>query len=220
MAQHPLEYALQGGKPHLWFLMSLVQALGIAALCARSRHALLVCGAILYIFGLLLGPYALAPFGIDTSFNSRNGPFMSTLLVALGWELSSGRWHASLKAALWMTVIGWAGYLMEMHLIPIVFNGLKIADYGFFTPLYALGLVMCAFSRPQLGAGTVWAEVGARYVLGIYVCHLLFVTPMWPLHAYFHSYAWEFAFPLIVLGLATGLTALLSRNRYSRFLVR
>lgn len=222
VAANPLEWALQGGKPHLWFLMSLTQSLGIAAVCAqlRSRHALLICGATFYVFGLLMGPYATAPFGLAIDFNSRNGPFMSTLLVALGWEMAQHEWRVSSTTAVVLAVVGWAGYLGEMHLIPFLFGSLNIADYGVFTPLYAMGLVLFAFSRPRLGARSMWAKMGARYVLGIYVCHYLFVEPMWPLHAYFRSYAWEFAFPLIVLGLATGLTALLDSNRLTRYLVR
>jgi surface polysaccharide O-acyltransferase-like enzyme len=222
IAANPLEWALQGGKPHLWFLMSLVQALLIAAVCARLRlkHGLLIAGIILYVFGLLMGPYALTPVGIDIDFNSRNGPFMSTLLVAVGWELARRDWQVSTAAATGVAVIGWTGYLAEMHLIPIFFGGLKIADYGIFTPVYALGLVLVAFSRPSLGEGTTWSRLGARYVLGIYVCHYLFVEPMWPLHAYLHNYLWEFTFPLIVLGLSIGLVYLLFQSRYTRYLVQ
>lgn len=39
------------------------------------------------------------------------------------------------------------------------------------------------------------------------------------LHAYFHSYVWEFTFPVIVFFLALGLTTLLMKERHLRLLV-
>ncbi|MDN5864533.1 MAG: hypothetical protein L0I62_04870 [Gammaproteobacteria bacterium] len=57
-------------------------------------------------------------------------------------------------------------------------------------------------------------------MLGIHVCHYLFVEPAGMLHGWFHSYAREFSFPVVVLFLALGLTALWARNRWLRLLVR
>lgn len=221
MAHHPLLDVWVGGKGHLWFLPALIMALGIAAAFEhwRARNSFYVLAVLLYLIGLDVGLYGNTPFGFHVPFDSRNGPFMSALLVACGYWLAGSRRRVAPAAALALAVIGWAGFQAELYWVPELSGAWPpISDYGLFTPVFGIGILLFAPARPQLG-GSVWPWVGARYVLGIYVCHLLFVEPMWPLHGYFHSYLWEFTFPLVVLGLALGLTALLARGRYSRYLV-
>jgi surface polysaccharide O-acyltransferase-like enzyme len=221
MARHPLLIIWVGGKGHLWFLPALVMALAIAALCEhwRARGWFYVAAVLLYLLGLDVGLYGNTPFGFHAHFDSRNGPFMSTLLVACGYWLSGNRRLIAPSAALALAIVGWAGFQAELYWLPKL-SGVwpPISDYGLFTPVFGVGTLLFALARPRLG-GSFWPRIGARYVLGVYVCHLLFVEPAWPLHAYFHSYLWEFAFPLVVLGLALWMTALMARGRYSRYLV-
>ncbi|MGH8161076.1 MAG: acyltransferase [Gammaproteobacteria bacterium] len=222
MAAHPLLPFWVGGEGHLWFLMALIMALGIAAVCERLRarplfYALAVA---LYVFGLVAGLYGNMPVGLHVPFDTRNGPFMSALLVACGYWIAGTRRNINPIAALALAALGWAGFEAELYFIPLVSSAYPpIIDYGLFTPVFGLGALLLARAKPHLG-GRWWPRIGAYYVLGIYVCHYVFVEPAWSLHAYFHSYAWEFAFPVVVFVLALGLTALLARERHLRWLVK
>jgi surface polysaccharide O-acyltransferase-like enzyme len=221
MVDHPLHIVWVGGKGHLWFLMALVMALAILAVCERwrVRGAFYVLAVLLYLFGLVAGLYGHTLIGLHMPFDTRNGPFMSALLVGCGFWASAKPRHFPPVAALALAAIGWLGFEAELHWIPMVSSAWPpIIDYGIFTPVFGLGALLFALSRPALG-GHFWPRVGARYVLGVYVCQDLFIEPMWPLHAYFHSYAWEFLFPVVVLALSLGLTALLYRTRWTRYLV-
>lgn len=222
MAAHPLLIVFAGGKGHLWFLMALVMALAITAICERLRarwlfYALAVG---LYACGLLTGLYAHTAVGFPIPFDARNGPFMSTLLVACGYWVAGWRGRIDPRIAPALAAIGLLGFEAELHWVPMFSTAWPpIIDYGLFTPVFGVGALLVGLAMPHLG-GRWWPRVGAECVLGIYVCHDLFVEPAWMLHAYFHSYAWEFAFPVIVFALALGLTMLLLSERHSRWLVR
>lgn len=222
LAAHPLLIVFVGGKGHLWFLMALVMALAIAAVCERlrARPLFYVLAVALYACGLATGLYADTRLGLHMSFDPRNGPFMSTLLVACGYWVAGYRDRINPRLALALAAIGLIGFEAELHWVPLFSSAWPpIIDYGLFTPVFGAGALLFGLAVPRLG-GRWWPRIGAEYVLGIYVCHDLFVEPAWMLHAWFHSYAWEFAFPVLVFALALGLTALLSRERHLRLLVR
>lgn len=222
MAAHPLLIVLVGGKGHLWFLMALVMALAIAAICEklRARPLSYALGLALYVYGLLTGLYAHTPVGFSAPLDPRNGPFMSTLLVACGYWISGWRGRIDPRASFALAAIGLLGFEAELHWVPQVSSAYPaIIDYGAFTPVFGAGALLLGLAVPGLG-GRWWPRIGAQCVLGIYVCHDLFVEPAWGLHAYFHSYAWEFAFPVIVFALALGLTLLLLHGRHLRALVQ
>jgi surface polysaccharide O-acyltransferase-like enzyme len=222
MAAHPLLISWVGGKGHVWFLLALVMALAIVAICERLRARALLYGVAiaLYLTGLLGGMYGNTLVGFRLPFDPRNGPFMSTLLVACGYWIAGCRLRINPVFALAIAGIGLAGFEAELYWIPRLSSAWPpIIDYGVFTPVFGVGALLFGLAVPQLG-GRWWPRIGAVYVLGIYVCHDLFVEPAWILHAYFHSYVWEFAFPLIVFFLALGLAALLARERHLRLLVQ
>ncbi|HJP99190.1 MAG TPA: acyltransferase [Rhodanobacteraceae bacterium] len=222
MAAHPLLAVWVGGKGHLWFLMALVMALAIVAACERlrARALLYILAVALYIVGLAGGLYGNTPIGLHLPFDTRNGPFMSTLLVACGYWIAGYRSRIHPIVALAIAGIGLAGFEAELYWIPQLYSGYPpIIDYGVCTPVFGVGALLLGLALPELG-GEWWPRIGAKYVLGIYVCQDLFIEPAWMLHAYFHSYAWEFIFPVIVFFLALGLTAMLERERHLRLLVR
>ncbi|HEX5352480.1 MAG TPA: acyltransferase [Rhodanobacteraceae bacterium] len=222
MAAHPLLIVCVGGKDHLWFLMALVMALAIAAVCERLRARALFYGLAvsLYLLGLVAGLYANTRVGLHLPFDTRNGPLMSTLLVACGYWIANNRYRVKPAAALAVAAIGLIGFEAELYWAPQFSSAWPpIIDYGLFTPVFGVGALLFGLAVPRLG-GEWWPRIGAYYVLGIYVCHDLFVEPASMLHAYFHSYVWEFMFPVIVFFLALGLTMLLARERHLRLLVR
>ena len=222
MAAHPLLIVFVGGKGHLWFLMALVMALAIAAVCEklRARWLFYALGIALYVYGLLAGLYANTPVGLHAPLDPRNGPFMSALLVACGYWVAGWRGRIDPRFAFAVAAIGLIGFEAELHWVPMLSRVYPpIIDYGASTPVFGVGALLFGLAVPGLG-GRWWPHIGAECVLGIYVCHDLFVEPAWMLHAYFHSYAWEFAFPVIAFALALGLTLLLLSQRHLRLLVR
>jgi surface polysaccharide O-acyltransferase-like enzyme len=222
MARHPLLIVFVGGKGHLWFLMALVMALAMVAICERLRTRWLfyVLAVALYVCGSLAGLYANTVAGFSMPFDPRNGPFMSALLVACGYWISGRDGRVDPLIAFSITAIGLVGFEAELHWVPMFSSAWPpIIDYGLSTPVFGIGALLLGLALPGLG-GRWLPRVGAEYVLGIYACHELFVEPAWMLHASFHSYAWEFLFPVIVFVLALGLTMLLARGRHVRWLVR
>jgi len=177
-------------------------------------------GIALYVYGLLTGLYANTAAGFPMPFDPRNGPFMSALLVACGYWIAGCQRRIDPVIAFAVTMIGLIGFEAELHWVPMLSSAWPpIIDYGVFTPIFGIGALPFGLALPRLGARW-WRRVGAECVLGIYVCHELFVEPAWMLHAWFHSYAWKFMFPVIVFVLALGLTMLLARERHLRWLVR
>ena len=222
MAAHPLLIVFVGGKGHLWFLMALVMALALAAICEklRARWVFYALAVALYACGLLSGLYANTAAGFSMPFDPRNGPVMSALLVACGYWVAGWRGRIDPYVAFAVAAIGLLGFEAELHWVPMLSHAWPpIIDYGAFTPVFGIGALLFGLAVPGWG-GRWWPHVGAECVLGIYVCHDLFVEPAWMLHAYFHSYAWEFAFPVIVFALAMGFTLLLLSERHLRWLVR
>jgi hypothetical protein len=67
------------------------------------RGVFLQYTTILYLLGLLGGPYSfiLHDFGIDIKFNTRDGPFFTTLFFATGWFLSSGKFFIKPRYLKW-----------------------------------------------------------------------------------------------------------------------
>jgi len=222
MAAHPLPIVFVGGKGHLWFLMALVMALAIAAVCEklRARWLFYASAVALYACGLLSGLYANTAAGFSIPFDPRNGPVMSALLVACGYWVAGWRGRIDPRVAFAVAAIGLLGFEAELHWVPMLSHAWPpIIDYGAFTPVFGIGALLFGLAVPGWG-GRWWPHIGAECLLGIYACHDLFVEPAWMLHAYFHSYAWEFAFPVIVFVLALGLTLLLLSERHLRWLVR
>ena len=87
---HPGTIAFQGTKVHLWYLMSLLLALLLLTIfiTLNAQNYIIASAAVLYVIGLLGGAYMPLPFGFDIGVNTRNGPFLSYICVALGWYLA------------------------------------------------------------------------------------------------------------------------------------
>lgn len=220
-AEHPYLLLVQGTKPHLWFLPALVCALGIVGACHywNARKTLGVVAVVLYVIGLLTGPYAYTPIGLNTFLDPRNGPFFSTFFVYLGWLLTTMPRWLSTRVAWLLMIAGGLGFGLELSAIQAVSGKLpKIADLGVFLVPYAVGFAALALRNPDWGARTVWPRVG-RYVLGIYVVHIVFVGWLWPLRLALHNPVFELVFPCLVFGLALAATVFLARYKRLRPLV-
>lgn len=89
----PVAFIFEGSKVHLWFLVSLSLSVLITSLFLlywpkNPLPPLIIFSMALYVVGLLARPYSMTPIGIDIHFNTRRGPFFSTVFFVLGYVLS------------------------------------------------------------------------------------------------------------------------------------
>ena len=218
MLQDPLRLVFEGTRGHLWFLISLLIAVWQIALLARigQLRKLPYLAALLYVVGLLGGSYATSPVGFDLHFNTRNGPFFSTLLVALGWYMANRRAAPRLRTAAWLTALGLVLCVAE---IAVLWKGFAVHpvrhDFLLGTVPLAAGLFLALLARPDLGRYSGLPRL-AQYSLGMYACHVFFVDRWYRLKPPMANLVFEFGFPLVVFCASLGVVWLLSRNRFLR----
>lgn len=173
LASAPLDSLLEGGMVHLWYIPGLLCALGLTALLVNRGWLrwLLPMSLALYLIGLLAGSYQSLS-GIDLGITTRNGPFFSWLMLALGFEARRRHWQLSPYTAMAMMLIG-----MNIH----IFEGLALShfevdfishDFLFGTPLWGMGLFMLLIGLPDTDKRLPF-KLSSEDVLGIYLCHML-----------------------------------------------
>ena len=219
---HPMQLLMEGTKIHLWFLVSLLYALLLSTLLLHyhKRHWLLGVGVGLYLFALLAKAYLKTPIGIEFAFDTRNGPFFSTLFFVTGYLLAQRQ-----RAKRWL----WYG--VALSLIGTLLQGVEIVtlwklfgtnpkqDFVMSTYLIGVGVAMIALSNhPRLRIQRV-SHLG-KMVLGVYAIHFIFVELLLPIDQLNDSILWELSYTLLVFLLAVGSTWLLSKSHLTAWLVR
>lgn len=165
-----------GTERHLWFFASLLSAIPVLYLFRKpERQALLIAvAAALYVVGLLAGSYSVTPLGLQIGFDTRNGPFFSTLFVTLGFLMGSRNPSPpAAGTACAIVLAGLAVHMSEALALQKVF-GVPLARHDFLigSVLTASGLMLLAIAKPGLGNGSLIARCG-NYTLGIYVLHYM-----------------------------------------------
>lgn len=211
--ERPTQLLLEGTEKHLWFLPALICALALSYVSLQleaEAGVILLLAAVLYVFGLLVGPYTATPVGITFPVNPRNGPFFATLPFILGWYFFRSQRRVSLSMALFMTLGGFALHLIESFLLWQLY-GVPPAqsDYLVGTLPYGVGVALLAFSRPSFGANLGFTRFG-RYALGLYAVHYFFVDDLPMPDELFFSDLGQVIFPLTVFALALLTVILLS----------
>ncbi len=171
----PLNSLLEGGLVHLWFIPGLVIAVAIIALLVRIQRLswLMPLAVGLYIYGLLGGSYESIS-GVEAPFFTRNGPFFSTLMVAIGFEIRRRDFNMSTAQAWTLCLLGMLGHLAEAYWL--YGQGLRYVSHDFLimTPVWTLGLFFIFLNNPKLGASERVDKL-SKDVLGVYLVHLMFV---------------------------------------------
>lgn len=210
----PLTFLFRGGSHHLWFFISLMCAVVLTGILLhlKWKKSLILISVMLYLIGIFAASYSATPLGIDISFNTRNGPFFSTLFFVSGYFLSqqtpSPEW---LKKGLFLMVLGYAiqfseiFYLYSKYQIPLTSH-----EYVFGTFLVGLGAATIALSNhPSLHIHTL-SRVGI-YTLGIYAVHRIFVDWLRRFDNQLDSPLWEIGYIFIVLILSIVSVTLLAK---------
>lgn len=221
LSDDPLMLVFQGTKEHLWFLMSLLWAMILSSALIKVDRGpwLLPLALILYLFGILAGSYAKTPYGIHIEFNTRNGPFFSTIFFVVGWLFSKHKGYFSMKTSIALLLGGLALHMVEVYVLLRFYevNPLR-HDFLLGTLPYSTGVAAIALSRPSLGENALMTKWGP-YVLGIYVVHFLYVDLLGPLGGRFNPYAWGIVLPVTIFLLSLVTVKYMEKSRALRKIV-
>lgn len=221
LLQDPVSLIFNGTKFHLWFLPSLLCALIVCATFVHLRQSLLLLllSVGLYLFALLTRPYVDTPLGVSFGFNTRNGPFISTLLFATGYFLSAHR--TSEKWLFYGFLIFSCGavmHLMEVFYLWSVFGVHPNQDFVVGTYFMGTGMAMAALSNHGLVKIKALGQLG-RITLGIYASHLIFVEMLKPVFAGSDFWVVVLGYVAAVFILSVLFCLLLMRNQVTRKIV-
>jgi surface polysaccharide O-acyltransferase-like enzyme len=220
--KHPIELIFEGTRIHLWFLVALFLAIWLFALWPLNKkgYSFIIFGAIIYTIGLLGGSYQITPVGLNLDFNTRNGVFFSALFFAIGVLMYSKKLRVSPAVAWGLYLGGLVLFSLETYLLWAHWSALPIRhDYLIGSVPYGIGAFFIAFiAIGETKVDTLLAPYG-KYVLGIYVSHLLFLDLLKPLGASFNPAVWNFLFPVLVFGSSLLAVILLSRTPLRRFVM-
>lgn len=221
--QDPMTLLFQGYKGHLWYLMSLVWALGIVTLFVRMNKEkwLLPVAAMLYVFGLLGGSYATTPFGINVlSFDTRNGPFFSTILVVMGCYLAGNKCKIRRSYWLGLLVLGASMHAFEVFALWKFYDVNPLRhDYLLGTLLCGVGLTAYVLSLPTNTYDKSFLAKWGKYTLGIYLLHLLIIDALTLFEKLVPFPLWDVSYPFIVYLLTICIVIALSKHRLARFMI-
>jgi surface polysaccharide O-acyltransferase-like enzyme len=210
----PINLIFEGTKEPLWFLMGLLFAIYITHFFVKRKAniQLFIFASCLYIMGVLLKSYADTPLGLNVDFNSRNGPFFSTLLFASGYFLT--KWKSNERWFIYgssLFLLGIVSQFCETYFLMITYNTNMIQhDYVFGTYLMGVGAAIIALSNHKILQPPLLSKLG-KMSLGIYVIHVIFIENLLPIDRVTHSLAWEIAHPILILLLSIGSVHLLSK---------
>ncbi|MEZ5275618.1 MAG: acyltransferase [Opitutaceae bacterium] len=199
----PVQLMLNGTALHLWYLVSLAMGLFLVWLVNR-RTAIpgVLLGSLLYLIALAAGPYHGSVLSIDLGLNPRDGPFFSTIFVALGFltgwiGFKPGRRMAWLCFAAGAIVHGLeiTRFYLLFHASPFGYN------FVIGTLFFGYGAFLLAISWEPSGLLDGLARLGPL-ATGIYCVHVLFVKKMDFFDVFFPSEWWGFARTILVFVVA------------------
>jgi surface polysaccharide O-acyltransferase-like enzyme len=173
LMQAPLNSLFEGGLVHLWFIPSLVIAVFMIAWFVdnKCRSLMLPFAVIFYIYGLAAGSYNVLT-EMETPIFTRNGPFFSFLMVAIGFEARRHQWRMSAGKALLLAAAGMAIHFAEAYYLHGHGQAFNLNDFLLGTSIWGAGLMFFLLAKPNLGKHPIWLSLG-KWVLPIYVIHLL-----------------------------------------------
>ena len=157
---------------------ALVVAFAIIALFIHfiKPSLLIPVAVILYAYGVMGGSYQTLT-EVWTPFFTRNGPFFSTLMVVIGFELRKRNVTLSSTKSLLLLLAGIVIHFSEAYWLTTYHVPFNQHDFLTGTPLIGIGLFLLLLSRPNIGNHPLTFKL-SRHVLSIYVCHLLCVVVM------------------------------------------
>ena len=219
--EDPHYFLLQGSRVHLWFLISLIIALVISTAFVYFNKPILLLGIafVLYCLGVLAKAYSDTPLGLSLDFNTRNGPFFSTLFFVLGYFLA--QYQPNHRWLYFGTAIFFAGLILqasEVYLIWKIYGSSLEQDYVFGTILIGLGATIAALSNHPIIQIPSLAKIGAM-TLGVYAVHFVFVDWLKPLDQYLNHAVWEIGYVVLVFVLSITTVWIIAQHPFGKRIV-
>ena len=218
----PFDIVLEGTMHHLWFLPALACSLVLSALLLhyKQKWLLFPLAIVLFLTGLAGGAYRGTPFGFESDFNFRNGPFFSLIFFVSGYLLSAQKANKTwLPIGVASACLGACLQFYEVLTLNAVW-GLSIKqDYVFGTYFFGMGIAIIALSNPKFLRCSRAAAIG-RLVLGIYASHVIFATILLPINKEFRgNWVWSILYVVLVFFSSYILTSFLARFNATKKLV-
>jgi len=216
---HPRYFLVNGTAYHLWFLPALLLGLVITWLCMNyaSTGLGVLIGAAFYCVALSGGPYSSTLAGFHTDYDLKNGPYFSTLFVALGaWTAA----HEFRIPRVWTGVLAVSGLLVSIGELYSLQRGdlqaFHSVSYSIGTIPFALGVFFFALSFDSVPPRIAW--IGSLS-LGIYLIHpyLIELVRQSPLSSFVAGYPLIFA--AAILAASIGVVTIMNRIAPLRKLV-
>ncbi|PSW21470.1 fucose 4-O-acetylase [Photobacterium sanctipauli] len=176
LLSNPLNTLFEGGMVHLWYIPGLICGLAVIALCCalKQQKLILPVAVALYVYGLMAGSYQPI-FGIEAPVFTRNGPFLSTLMIAIGFMARKHNYKLPFVIAALLAIGGMGLHLLEgLFLLKQHGTAYNINDFLMGTPLWAAGIFFMLADKPDFGRSPALFKL-SKDILGIYLVHLLII---------------------------------------------
>jgi surface polysaccharide O-acyltransferase-like enzyme len=215
MKVHPARFFMGGPQIHLWFLSALfliIWSFILFTISGRSRE-FLYFGVVLYLLGLIFGPYKILPFGIDINNKPEYYFVFAVLFFAVGVELRNKSVRISNLSALFIACIGFVVYCFEVYLRWCCFEADPFKnDFLIGMIPFGIGVFLFALNRPHSNFDNLLGPYG-KFVLGIYLMHILFIDIFSPLGSYFQPLLWQLLLPAFSFTCSLLTTIILSKTK-------
>lgn len=219
LTENPVRLIFEGTQVHLWFLVSLFLTVWLFALWPMTRKPVtfLALGGILFVIGLLGGPYRFSALGLDLHFNTRDGIFFSTIFFGIGAWFHSSRPNVSKATAMWIYIAGIAAFSIESFILWSQFRLSPLYnDYLLGSIPYGIGLFLIAYRFEANSLDKLVAPFSI-YVLGMYVSHMLVIDLLLrPVHKLFSPVLWQLTGPILLCLMTLAITWFVGRTPLRR----
>lgn len=219
VTQHPFVFLMRGTVENFWFFPALIIGLTIVVVLhtlGREKY-IIPLGFVLYVIALSGKSYSVLPWGYQVDFEMRQGPFISTLFVGVGWMLAKkNNYH--LKTAVLLIFTGIIMQILEALFLYFQYDVKPKHEYLLGTILFCIGIFVFTLARPNIGKNTIFPQLGGL-TLGVYAIHMLLLKPVGIFRPYLHPIAYDVLRPIAVYLLSILITLLLKRNSFTKVLV-
>lgn len=224
MAEHPVHFVLEGLQPLFWFLPAV--AIGLFLLVALVEFRVPTAwiygiAGIIFVLGAMGATYSQTPFGYQVGYDTKAGPFFSTLFLFIGFRLGMRPSFEPkvLHGVLLMCLGSLIQEAEDFSLYYLYGDQIGSHDMLFGSVPLGIGTFMVTVSSKTLN-GARWLSRLGLYTMGIYVAHGVVSVPFRAIgERVGNGLVWVCLFPFLVYGATLLLVWFLMKFKYTKDLV-